>query len=175
MLKIKPFERYVGDDAAINYVGIRADENRLGYISHKPSITPRYPFVEDGIDKSDVFHILEGSGIGLPAYYRWRSRSGCYFCFFQQKIEWVGLLENHPDLFAKASSYEKRDARGRRRFAWSQGESLAELARPERIAAIRAERQQRMQWRPKITPDRALFDALADCGDEDEPCLICTL
>src|SRR5262245_24381493 len=35
-LKIRPFERYVGDDDVISYIGIRADENREGYISTKP-------------------------------------------------------------------------------------------------------------------------------------------
>ena len=28
-----------------------------------------------------------------------RSRSGCFFCFYQQKIEWVWLYEQHPDRF----------------------------------------------------------------------------
>ena len=45
------------------------------------------------------------SGLGKPSYYEWRSRSGCYFCFYQRKKEWVGLLENHPDLFEKAIEY----------------------------------------------------------------------
>lgn len=100
MLKIKPFERYVGDDPVISYLAIRADElHRKGYISTKPNITAVYPFIEDGIVKNDVYRILEESGLGLPEYYKWRSRSGCYFCFFQQRIEWVGLLENHPDYF----------------------------------------------------------------------------
>ena len=40
MLKLKPFERFVGDDPVVNYVAIRADEDRTGYISHKPNITP---------------------------------------------------------------------------------------------------------------------------------------
>ena len=43
-LKIRPFERHVGDDPVISYIGIRADEHRDGYISSKPNITPRYPF-----------------------------------------------------------------------------------------------------------------------------------
>ena len=33
-----------------------------------------------------------------PAYYDWRTRSGCYFCFFQRRIEWVGLKERYPEL-----------------------------------------------------------------------------
>ena len=32
-LKIEPFEQYVGDDVIWSYIGIRADENRDGYIS----------------------------------------------------------------------------------------------------------------------------------------------
>ena len=49
-----------------------------------------------------VMRILEESGIGLPEYYEWRSRSGCYFCFFQQRIEWVGLSRKHPEKFQQA-------------------------------------------------------------------------
>ena len=39
-LKIRPFERFVGDDPVISYIGIRGDEHRDGYISSKPNITP---------------------------------------------------------------------------------------------------------------------------------------
>jgi 3'-phosphoadenosine 5'-phosphosulfate sulfotransferase (PAPS reductase)/FAD synthetase len=90
LLKLKPFEAYVGEDPVMSYVGIRADEHRSGYISTKPNITPVFPFKEDGITKDDVRRILENAGLGLPEYYQWRSRSGCYFCFFQQRNEWVG-------------------------------------------------------------------------------------
>ena len=48
MLKLKPFEQFAGDDPVTNYVALRADENRTGYISHKPNITPVYPFQDDG-------------------------------------------------------------------------------------------------------------------------------
>ena len=86
-MKLKPFETYVGNDPCINYIGIRADEKRVGYISHKPNIKPVYPFRDDGIDYNGVVRILEGSGLGMPPYAAWgRTRSGCFFCFFQQKI-----------------------------------------------------------------------------------------
>ena len=49
MMKIKPFEEFVGDDPVISYVGIRADENREGYISQKPTIKAVFPFIEDGL------------------------------------------------------------------------------------------------------------------------------
>ena len=97
-MKIKPFEEFVGDDPAISYIGIRADENREGYISTKKTIEAVFPFIDDGYVKADIFRLLEDT-VGIPEYYRWRSRSGCYFCFFQRQDEWLGLKENHPELF----------------------------------------------------------------------------
>src|SRR5277367_7005702 len=108
-LKLKPFEDYVGDNPVINYVGLRSDENRDARISHKPNIQVVYPFKEAGIDYAGVQKILIESGIGMPPYTKWgRSRSGCYFCFFQKPIEWVRLLETHPDLFELAEKYEDK-------------------------------------------------------------------
>jgi hypothetical protein len=76
LLKIKPFEKYVGDDPVVSYIGIRADEpHRKGYISTKPNITARFPFIEDGVKQADVVRILKQSKLGLPSYYEWRSRS----------------------------------------------------------------------------------------------------
>ena len=108
LLKLKPFEEFVGEDSVVNYVGLRADEDREGYISHKPNIIAAYPFREDGLVLRDIEEILKDSGVGMPAYTKWgRSRSGCYFCFYQQKIEWVRLKETHPDLFEEAKKYER--------------------------------------------------------------------
>ena len=42
-LKLKPFEAYIGEDVVINYVGIRADEARVGYISTKPNVKTVFP------------------------------------------------------------------------------------------------------------------------------------
>ena len=43
-MKLAEFEKYVGDDLAISYVGIRGDEDRDGYISSKPNIQAIFPF-----------------------------------------------------------------------------------------------------------------------------------
>lgn len=92
--------------------------------------------------------ILEESGLGLPNYYKWRSRSGCYFCFFQQKIEWVGLLEHHPDLFAEAKKYEKLNQTTGTPFTWMQNESLEQLEKPNRVAQIKADYEKRKKgWK----------------------------
>ena len=182
LLKIKPFEEFVGDDFAFNYVAIRADEDRVGY---KPlrtvalrNIEPKYPFKEDGITETDVYRILEESSLGLPEYYKWRTRSGCYFCFYQRKAEWVGLMENHPNLFELAKGYEKFNAETGERFTWGQGESLVELSEAERIKQIKENYGQAMQRAKASQPNRPLleiFGSVLDDEDDEEPCLICEL
>ncbi|MER6305012.1 phosphoadenosine phosphosulfate reductase family protein [Streptomyces sp. NPDC001657] len=181
-LKIKPLEDWVGDDKVISYVAIRADENRLGYVSTKPNIDAVFPFREDGIDKDGVMRILNEAGIGLPDYYEWRTRSGCYFCFFQRKHEWVGLQERHPDLYAKAVEYEdkvryRHTAMKGRNYTWSQGESLPELI--ERKDEIEAKHQAALERAAKrIKPNRPLLEVLSDALDSDDDeagCSVCHL
>jgi 3'-phosphoadenosine 5'-phosphosulfate sulfotransferase (PAPS reductase)/FAD synthetase len=176
MLKLIPFERYVGDDLVYSYVGIRADENREGYVSKKSNIIPVFPFKEDGITRDDVIRILNESGASLPKYYEWRTRSGCYFCFFQRKAEWVGLKEHHPDLFEKAKEYEKVNEATGERYTWSQGESLEELSRPERVAEIKANHERLVKIERKSRPNRPLVEVLTDVLDDEEDeqgCTIC--
>ncbi len=184
LMKIRPFEHFVGEDAVVSYVGIRADEHREGYISNKPNIKAVFPFVEDGIVKADIFRFLEET-VGIPEYYKWRSRSGCYFCFFQRQDEWLGLKENHPELYERAKQYEnsKRERYdlhtaskrvvGGGNYTWSQEGALDEIvARAEKrraesgLIATSAGRNRRWQ--------DALLDADED-DPEDQACLICSL
>lgn len=266
-LKLDPFEKYVGSDPVISYVGIRGDEDREGYISTKSNIQSIFPFRkniwsedvvskmlsnqniekieamfsnvdwgrnkdkletlaakridpsftlkqklnafldsdvkgfnhlvfqflktteyplaseadfalldnEDVLVRDDIFKILEESGVGVPAYYKKiefevngkkgeysRSRSGCYFCFFQQKIEWVWLYEQHPELFNKALQYEKEG------YTWSE-EALSDLIKPDRILKIKEEYIKRSE---KNTQKKSpfLMDILED---DDVGCASC--
>jgi len=268
-LKLEPFEKYVGNDPVVSYVGIRGDEEREGYISTKKNIQSIFPFrrniwsldviskllsnhnienlstlskntdfgmyslkvsqiITRRIDESftqqqklnslldtdikafnrlvfdylkgtdyplakevdfplldndevlireEIFKILEESGVGVPAYYKKigfeingkkgqyaRSRSGCYFCFFQQKIEWVWLYEQHPELYKKAMEYEKDG------YTWGQQESLEELIKPERMAQIKEEYVKRMERKSKVKSPY-LLDILDDA--EGEGCAAC--
>ena len=177
MLKLHPFEEYIGDAPVMLYVGIRADEpHRTGYVSTKPNIKPRFPFVEDGISHRDVMRILNDSGLGLPEYYKWRSRSGCYFCFFQQRREWIGLLERHPDLYWKAAEFEKCDPISGKMFTWIQGESLKQLAEdPARIAEIKSDYEKKLSRKPSKHGDGSLIDVFSSDEDDQGSCLICHL
>lgn len=188
-MKIKPIEEWIGEDDTISYVAIRADEaNRKGHISTKPNIQTRFPFVENGIEHDDVFRILDDAGIGLPEYYEWRTRSGCYFCFYQRKAEWVGLADRHPDLFERAVAIEQkvlRDAgvdgdadftanamRGRQ-YTWSGGETLVQLV--GRRDEIQQRHEAAMERASVKRANLPLVEALAQALDDDDDAAACTV
>lgn len=193
VMKIKPIEAWIGDELAISYVAIRADEaNRKGYISTKPNIESRFPFVEDGIDHDGVMKILDDAGIGLPDYYEWRTRSGCYFCFYQRKAEWVGLAERHPELYERAIAIEQKvlldagvdgdadfseRAMAGRQYTWSGGETLVQLrSRSQEILDKHEAAMQRTRRARDSVPVLAvLSEALGDDGDDSDACTVCAL
>jgi len=271
-LKLEPFERYIGDDPVVSYVGIRGDEDREGYISTKSNIQSIFPFRrniwsldvikrilsnevievisefyrqqvtdedrlerimelveeplsmtldrdhkldrllnlgvrdfnyvvfrfikeftdyplskldhfplldnEDNLVRDDIFALLRESGVGVPAYYLpkdfttedasgtyARSRSGCYFCFFQQKIEWVWLYEQHPELYQKAMSYEGDG------YSWSDNETLAELILPKRIIQIKEDYAKKQKKREATNDSPYLLDRIEEA--EGEGCAAC--
>ncbi len=183
-LKLRPFEAWLRPqlDAGMkvrSYVAIRADEEyRDGYISTHDNLTIRLPFKESGIDKASVLEILDAAGLGLPKYYAWRTRSGCTFCFFQQKIEWVRLREQHPEAFEEAKRYEKTAVEHGSPFTWSHGESLEQLSRPERIKAIQVDHERRVaRMKSKLQPnplrvEREPLD-IDDLYGQAKVCLAC--
>lgn len=143
-----------------------------------------FPLIENDeiIGLDDVFQILEESGVGIPAYYKpieyqveidgeikkgtySRSRSGCFFCFYQQKIEWVWLLEQHPELYEKAIEYEKDG------YSWM-AEALEDLKKPERVASIKKEHYVRMnRQKKKSRTGQSWQDEILDA--EGEGCASC--
>ncbi len=129
---------------------------------------------EDILVRDDIFRILEDSGVGVPAYYKPiefevdgkkgtynRSRSGCYFCFFQQKLEWIWLYEQHPDLFAKAMEFEKDG------YTWNQNESLAELILPERVRQIKLDAIKKQEAKRQKGTGK-LADMFGDSDDDND-------
>ncbi|GAB2690920.1 hypothetical protein GCM10027037_12650 [Mucilaginibacter koreensis] len=132
---------------------------------------------EEVLVRDDIFRILEESGVGVPQYYKEipyqvngqtgsynRSRSGCFFCFFQQKIEWVWLYEQNPAKFFLAMEYEKDG------YTWNQNERLEDLINPERIKQIKED----FLTKQALAKDRKQSGKLIDILDaEEEGCASC--
>lgn len=139
-----------------------------------------YPLInnEDVVDRDGVFRLLDESGVGRPRYYEPiefevngqkgfynRSRSGCYFCFFQQKIEWIWLYEQHPERFQQAIEYEKEG------FTWMDDERLEELIQPQRMMQIKEMHLRNGEKNGKKDKSTYLIDVLAE--SEGEGCTSC--
>lgn len=132
---------------------------------------------EDVLKIEDVIELLNTT-VGMPEYYTKlpfetkgekglyaRSRSGCFFCFYQQRIEWIWLYEQHPDLFTKAMQYENE----KEGFTWNQNESLKDLIEPNRMERIKADYIKRVQnEKPK---NNKLLNILINL--DDEGCIAC--
>jgi 3'-phosphoadenosine 5'-phosphosulfate sulfotransferase (PAPS reductase)/FAD synthetase len=125
---------------------------------------------EDVLVREDIFKLLRENEVGVPKYYEKieykyqdqtgeyaRSRSGCYFCFYQQKIEWIWLYEQHPE-------------NGKESFTWNQNESLIDLIEPNRIAQIKRDHIKRRD-REKSVKSKFLIDILDDT--EKDGCIQC--
>jgi len=185
-LKLRPLEHWLRADldagvTVHSYVAIRSDEpHREGYQATHPNMRVHLPLRTAGIDREGVISLLREAAVGEPEYYRWRSRSGCTFCFFQQKIEWVRLAEHHPDRFTEAVDYEKTALEDGSPFTWSHGESLTELIQPERVAQIKADyekRRERLRRSRRINPLSARSaESIDDVYGIDEAsggCIVC--
>jgi hypothetical protein len=122
-LKIRPFERWIETQIgafgqAHAFVGLRADEERIGLVSRHDRVHQHAPLRSLGFDKSAVFRLLAGT-VGIPAIYRWgRTRSGCTVCPFQSSRELLGTLRRTPEAFAAGEAVEapKLSAADRRRW-----------------------------------------------------------
>ena len=71
--------------------------------------------------------------------------------------------------------YEKADPLSGERFTWCQGESLAELSRPERVAEIKEQFAKKQATKPKCSANLSLKDVFADDDMGDQACLMCHL
>ena len=178
------------DYKIFNYVGIRADENRTALIPKQENIITIMPFKDDGITLNDVKRILNETGIGLPKYYTpkkdekigieyFRSRSGCYFCFFMRQIEWVWLYETHPELFKKAMKLEKAG------YSFIEGMSLKELIKEENIKKIKLNYKKYEEMKKKQPiKNGTIYDEIKYLSEhdnklqgieKDEFCMMCML
>ncbi|MEJ6784008.1 phosphoadenosine phosphosulfate reductase family protein [Aminobacter sp. Piv2-1] len=185
-LKLRPLEHWLRQDldAGVivhSYVAIRSDEpSREGYQATHGNMQVHFPLRDDGINRAGVIETLESAGLGEPEYYRWRTRSGCTFCFFQQKIEWVRLMREHPEAFDEAKGYEKTARDHGSPFTWSQGEGLDELSAPARVEEIEREfeqRRARLLARRRVNPlagnQMPTVDDVYGIDEASAGCVIC--
>ena len=122
-LKIKPLEKkmaslrpFMSMAKIHSFVGLRADEpSRVGFDSGDPSQLVHFPYRDMNVVKADVFRVMDET-IGIPDFYKTKSRSGCSGCFFQRKGELTMQITWFPKDHLKAKSIEKLGGADAQRF-----------------------------------------------------------
>jgi len=103
----------------------------------------------------------------FDALFAWRSRSNCYFCFFQSPWELVGLLEHHPDLFDRAQAIEERLGNDKQEtpYYWLRDTPLSRVRRDrEEIKRKRVDQVVRFIKTKKIIAEFDDVLAVTSCG-----------
>lgn len=84
------------------FMGISVEEkHRQNKIIGRKQIKFLFPLVENEIDREGCVEIIKKEGMSVPV------KSGCYFCPFQAKKEWIKLYNEYPDLFNDCIRFEK--------------------------------------------------------------------
>ena len=147
LLKANVFKNFIKKNLNNNsriylYIGIRSDESfrlKNAQKNNNKRVFEKHPFVDFGIIKTDVEKILKDVGINYPDYYKWRKRSGCYFCFYQSPRDWLNLYKYHPNLYQKAMEYEFEagDDIKKNRFGWNTQYSLKQIIENKNSISIK--------------------------------------
>lgn len=123
LLKVLPFQNWLNslhleypDRNIYNFVGLRADEpSRSGFSSNNGYLHSVFPFQELGMGRQEVFRLLHDT-IGIPGFYKYRTRSGCAICPFMRRSELIGLYRWNPESFDTSAGYEKLSCADMERF-----------------------------------------------------------
>tara|TARA_Y100000310_G_C20612724_1_gene778880 strand:- start:1069 stop:1536 length:468 start_codon:yes stop_codon:yes gene_type:complete len=98
---IKEYRKTISEDwlkDTILILGISAEEKKrakfLGY-DHT-----YYPLIEQDIDREGCFDLCKKARLPTPR------KSGCYFCPFQRKAQWIELFTDHIELFKQVENIE---------------------------------------------------------------------
>lgn len=139
-LKLLPLQELCDKPNCTVYIGFRADEQKRlsrGRIAWKNAII-RYPLIENGLNKDDVFKLCRKFDLLNPLY-SWRSNVSCFCCPLQRKSDWLGLLHNYPQLYALAEQWEEISG-----YNWRPNCSLRQLRMKEK--------QQPELWLEELEP-----------------------
>ena len=98
--KVVPIRAYQ-EAPAFDLMGIDAGEPRRAKYRERDGIVADYPLVRWGVNRAGCLEVIKRHGLPIP------KKSGCFFCPYQRREQWVDLRENYPDLWCKATRLEQ--------------------------------------------------------------------
>jgi len=120
--KVRPVNLFIEAlNDAEQWVGIDYGEQHRAEKRHSPNV--RFPLIDLGIDRNECKKIILEAGMGVP------EKSGCFFCPYMKRSEFVTLARKHPALFEDAKRLEQENRAG---FTIKPGITLGEyVGNPE--------------------------------------------
>ncbi len=106
--KVTPLNKYFnGHEPFRVAIGIDAGESHRAKPADDVDRLKHYPLIRWGFNREDCKKVIRLAGLTMPM------KSGCWFCPFQRREQWVRLQADHPDLFCRAVALENRVNEGR--------------------------------------------------------------
>jgi len=111
--KIMPIRRFVRSLGAkkknpfYQDIGISLDESHrmAGKKYDTKYLISEYPLADNKITREDCYQIIKDAGFPVPP------KSGCYYCPFAKKQEFIDIKKNHPKLWKLSIEMEKNNSR----------------------------------------------------------------
>jgi len=128
--KVRPIRRHLGEQANLHcrqMIGMDANEQSRAKPSGHPGIENVFPLIERGIDRPGCKAIIQEARLPVPR------KSGCYFCPFQSKGQWIELKQEYPELFRIAVEIERNGANFDQGFFLAGDKPLEDYIRTGRI------------------------------------------
>lgn len=91
-------------EGIVEYHGIDYGEVHRMKQSDVDYITIEYPLIDAKMDRDACKNYIIRHGLPIP------TKSGCYFCPFQNIHRWLELKSKYPDLFKKAVELERNNS-----------------------------------------------------------------
>ncbi len=102
--KVRPIRRWLEENDCLpcrQMIGIDAGERHRAKDSGNPSIANVFPLLERDLDRDDCAQVILRHGWPVPR------KSGCFYCPFASKRQWVKLKRDHPQLYQIAVRMEQ--------------------------------------------------------------------
>lgn len=125
--KITPVRRFIRAIAQKHeveiWIGIDAGEAHRA--EKRKQQGNRFPLIEMGVNRNDCVKIIRKANLGVP------QKSGCFFCPYQRKRQWIELKKHYPHLWWIAVQMEEQSRERTPLYTFQGGISLEEYVQDQ--------------------------------------------
>ena len=123
--KIAPVRRFVRSLSCETETWIGIDQGEEHRAEKRKKQGNRFPLIEMGLDRNECIRTIREVGLGVP------QKSGCFFCPYQRKRQWIELKKYYPDLWKIAVKMEEQSRERTPLYTFKGGVSLEDYVQDQ--------------------------------------------